>query len=193
MANRILVVDDEKNIRTMVTMILQGEDFAVDLADSVPAAEQLLSDFVPDAILLDVRLPQISGLEALKSWLTQYPTVPIVLMSGEASIAEALEGLKLGAFDFLEKPFRSEKLCATLRRAIRDANLRSKIAEQKPESIVGNSAALKEILAQISRIAPTQSRVLVLGESGTGKDLVARAIHDMSSRADKLVSQEASI
>ena len=184
-SGRVLVVDDEKNIRATVKMVLNSEGFRVDVAEDGDKADEILSTTPPDVIVLDVRMPKRSGLELLKIWRMQYPNTPIILMSGEATLTEAVGGLKDGAFDFLEKPLMQARLCNTVRHAIeRSKQLETKSSTAKFE-IIGRSPALGKVLADIEKIAPTKSRVLITGESGTGKDLLARALHAHSGRKSK--------
>ncbi len=182
-SGRILVVDDERNIRMSLKMLLTDEGFAMDVAGDGEEAEKILALTPPDLILLDVRLPGVSGLELLKRWKIQKPSLPIILMSGEATVTEALDGLKDGAYDFVEKPFVTPRLINTIHRAMERARLKEGLADADHEPIVGQSAALKRVLADLEKIAPTKTRVLITGESGTGKDLLARAIHRLSARA----------
>ena len=182
---RVLVVDDEKNIRTSVQLVLGSQGFTVDLADEGVAAEKILSATPPDVILLDVRMPGRSGLELLKEWKVLWPQIPIILMSGEATITEALAGLKDGAYDFIEKPFLQPRLINAIGRAVERSQLRQSIAGSAEDRIVGESAVLKQVLKEVEKVAPLKTRVLITGESGTGKDLLARAIHRLSSRAKK--------
>ncbi len=182
-SGKILVIDDEPNIRTSLKMLLVDEGFAVDLACDGEEAEKILAVTPPDLILLDIRLPKISGLDLLKSWKLQRPSMPIVLMSGEATVTEALEGLKLGAYDFAEKPFISARLINTLHRAIERSRLKEAGADLDEEPIVGQAPPLRQVLAAIEKIAPTKTRVLITGESGTGKELLARSVHRLSTRA----------
>ena len=181
-SGRILIVDDERNIRTSLKMLLADEGFSIDLAGDGEEAEAILAVTPPDIILLDVRLPGLSGLELLKRWKIQKPALPIVLMSGEATVTEALDGLKDGAYDFVEKPFVARRLINTVRRALERNRLKEESPDADDEPLIGRAAALRLVLADIEKIAPTKTRVLITGESGTGKDLLARAIHRLSAR-----------
>ncbi len=181
---RILVVDDERNIRTSLRMLLCDEGFSVDLASNGEEAEKIMAETPPHLILLDIRLPGVNGLDLLKIWKVQKPNLPMILMSGEASLTEALDGLKVGAYDFIEKPFITARLINTIYRAMERSRLHEANHEADEETIVGKSPALQEVLANIRKIAPTRTRVLITGESGTGKDLLARAIHRLSTRAN---------
>jgi DNA-binding NtrC family response regulator len=183
---RVLVVDDEKNIRTSVQMTLKG--YHVALAASGHEAEKLFSEVIPDVVLLDVRLPGRSGLDLMNTWSHQFPQMPIILMSGEASLEEALQGMKIGAYDFIEKPLGRERLLGAVERAVETVRLRSMVRQDlgDGDKIIGSSATIQAVLAKITKLADTRTRVLITGESGTGKDLLARMCHKLSSRANKL-------
>lgn len=184
-SGRVLVVDDEKNIRTTLEMVLTGGDYVVDLASECESAELCLQDTTYDVVLLDVRMPGKSGLECLKLWKEQWPDTVYILMSGEASLSEALDGLKLGAFDFIEKPILSARLLTCVKHAADRAFAKRRIDLGQGESIVGQSPAVKKVLSDADKIARTKARVLICGESGTGKDLLARYIHLHSARSDR--------
>jgi DNA-binding NtrC family response regulator len=198
----ILIVDDEKNIRRTVRLVLEGEGFAVEEAGSGEETLARLPDIAPDVILLDVQLPGISGHEVLESLRKARPSEaepgakitgpePLVIMiSGHGTLADAVRATKAGAYDFLEKPLDRERLMVTLRNALERramarevAGLRA-LAEGRFE-MVGQSPAMAALYGQIAKVAPTRTRVLITGESGTGKELVARAIHRESSLRDR--------
>jgi len=199
----ILIVDDEKNIRRTVRMVLEGEGYSVEEASSGEEALARLPDVAPDVMFLDVLLPGISGHEVLESMrktrvaqdpggVTRFaPPEPVVIMiSGHGTLADAVRATKAGAYDFLEKPLDRERLMVTLRNALERrgmerevAGLRA-IAEGRFE-MVGQSPAMTALYAQIAKVAPTRTRVLITGESGTGKELVARAIHRESPLRDR--------
>ncbi len=181
---RVLVVDDERNIRSTLKMVLQAEGFVVDLAADGNEAEKFFALTPPDVVLLDVRLPGRNGLELLSQWKVQNATTPIILMSGEATLTEALDGLKIGAYDFLEKPLLQPRVINAVSRALEKRSL-TEGAIQSEDRIIGASAPLKALLADVAKLAPLKTRVLITGESGTGKDLIARAIHQLSARTKK--------
>ena len=200
MGTTILIVDDEKNIRRTVRMVLEGEGYAVEEASSGEEALARLPDIAPDVLLLDVQLPGISGHDLLESLrkarapedaTKQSPPEPVVIMiSGHGTLADAVRATKAGAYDFLEKPLDRERLLLTLRNALERramvrevAGLRA-LAEGRFE-MVGQSPAMTALYAQIAKVAPTRTRVLITGESGTGKELVARAIHRESPLRDR--------
>ena len=190
MPESILIVDDEKNIRRTVSMVLEGEGYSVEEASSAEEALARLPDLGPDVILLDVQLQGMSGLEALDTLKKTAggdnggPTV--VMISGHATLADAVRAVKAGAYDFLEKPLDRERLIVTLRNALerrrmaREVEGLRELTEGRWE-MVGKSAARAALYTQIAKVAPTRTRVLITGESGTGKELVARALHREST------------
>lgn len=184
----ILIVDDEPNIRRMVGSLLRAEEYRVREAGSGLAALAEVRSQEPDAVLLDLRMPEQSGLEALPMLREAAPTLPIIMMSGQASLADAVRATQLGAFSFIEKPLSPEAVLVTLRSALelrqaRELN-RALHAELGGDGeMVGRSAALDAVRDLIARVAPTDVRVLITGESGTGKELAAAAIHRTSQRA----------
>lgn len=191
MSPRILLVDDEANIRRMVGALLQAEGFETAEAANGNAALAALEDAAPDAVLLDLMMPGgPDGLATLERLKQRAPDVPVVMMSGKANLADAVRATKLGAFQFLEKPLTPEGVLVAVRGALElgrtlAENRRLHEALGHSDPLVGTSPAMEEVRALISRIAPTDARVLITGESGTGKELVASAIHRQSARAAK--------
>ena len=183
----VLIVDDNAEVRAGIRKVLSRLGYRVDVAASGEDAEEVLSIIDPDLILLDVDLPGKSGLELLPVWRVQHPNTAIVMISGAATISDAIQGLKDGAYDFLEKPFKEPSLLCAVRRAISHYRLqddKQRLAAQG-DTIVGKSPKLINILQQIKVLAPSGIRILVTGESGTGKELIAGAIHQNSSRKNK--------
>jgi DNA-binding NtrC family response regulator len=203
MGTTIFIVDDEKNIRRTVRLVLEGEGYSVEEASSGEEALARLPDIAPDVILLDVQLPGMSGHEVLESLRktrthdgesaarpSAQPEPAVIMISGHGTLADAVRATKAGAYDFLEKPLDRERLMVTLRNALERramagevAGLRA-LAEGRFE-MVGQSPAMSALYAQIAKVAPTRTRVLITGESGTGKELVARAIHRESPLRDR--------
>jgi len=184
----ILIVDDEANIRRMLGSLLRAEGYAVREAASGEAALLELRSGEPDVLLMDLYMPSGDGLETLPRVRDAAPTLPVVMMSGRASLADAVRATRLGAFHFLEKPLSPEAVLLTLRSALelrreRDLNRALRAEYGSDGEMVGESAALREVRQVIARVAPTDARVLITGESGTGKELVAGAIHAGSPRA----------
>jgi DNA-binding NtrC family response regulator len=191
MSPRVLLVDDEPNIRRMVGALLQGEGYETAEAANGTAALAAVKDVAPDAILLDLMMGGgPDGMATLEQLKQQLPDVPVVMMSGKASLTDAVRATKLGAFQFLEKPLTPEGLLVAVRSALelaqaRAENRRLHEALGHADPLVGASSAMEELRALITRIAPTDARVLITGESGTGKELVASSIHRQSGRAGR--------
>ncbi|HXJ20129.1 MAG TPA: sigma-54 dependent transcriptional regulator [Polyangia bacterium] len=193
MSSTIFIVDDEKNIRRTVRMVLEGEGFNVEEASSGEEALARLPEVAADVLLLDVQLPGISGLDTLEriAKLKTPETLPtIIMISGHATLADAVRATKAGAYDLIEKPLDRERLMVALRNALerramaREVEGLRAMAEERSE-MVGQSAAMAALKAQIAKVAPTRTRVLITGESGTGKELIAKAIHRASTLAAK--------
>jgi two-component system nitrogen regulation response regulator NtrX len=188
---RVLIVDDERNMRRMLRALLEAEGYAVDEAEGGDDALARIARSAPDVVLLDlVMAPGPDGLTALQRIRADHPDQAVIMMSGKASLADAVRATKLGAFQFLEKPLTPEAVLTTVRAALDLARARAENRALRAElpatpEIVGEGAAMREVRALIARVAPTPARVLVTGESGTGKELVARAIHGQSPRASR--------
>ena len=191
MSARILLVDDEANIRRMVGALLQGEGFDTAEAPNGAAGLAAVTEAPPDVVLLDLMMPgELDGLATLERLKQRAPELPVVMMSGKASLADAVRATKLGAFQFLEKPLTPESVLVAVRGALElgrtlAENRRLREALGQSDSLVGAAPAMNELRTLISRIAPTEARVLITGESGTGKELVASAIHRQSGRATR--------
>jgi two-component system nitrogen regulation response regulator NtrX len=188
MKARILVVDDEAEIRRSVRMILEYEGYDVMEASSGPEGVALAEKESPDLVFLDVKMPGMDGLEALQRIRTVSETLPVVIISGHGTVSTAVEATKAGAFDFIEKPLASERVLLTIRNALdqtrlADENRSLKRAVEVRHQMVGESPALRHVWDAIKRAAPTNATVLLLGESGAGKELVARSIHRNSLRS----------
>ena len=188
MKAKIVVVDDEAEIRRSVRMILEYEGYDVQEAASGPEGVALAEREPPDLIFLDIKMGGMDGLEALTKIKQTNESLPVVIISGHGTVSTAVEATKLGAFDFIEKPLASERVLVTIRNALdqgrlRDENRSLKRAVEARHQMVGESPALRGIWDAIKRAAPTNATVLLLGESGVGKELVARAIHRNSLRS----------
>ena len=185
---QILLVDDEANIRRMLGALLRDEGFAVTEAASGNAALLLLDQADPDVILLDLMMPPgPDGLETLSKIRVRGSTAPVIMMSGKAQLTDAVRAVKLGAFQFLEKPLALEAVLVTVRAALELNRTRAENRALHAElarrgTLIGSGPAMQQVRALIARVAPTEARVLVTGESGTGKELVAAAIHEESQR-----------
>ncbi|MEX2526300.1 MAG: sigma-54 dependent transcriptional regulator [Gemmatimonadota bacterium] len=183
----ILIVDDESNLRRMLRSVLEQEGFQVREAGRAEEAIDMVEQSPPEAILLDLALPGMSGVEALEPLSRLAPLVPVILMSGQASLADAVEATRKGAFHFLEKPLSPEAVLATLRAArevSRARDLSRALQEELGPGVrlIGESAGIREVRQRIRKVAPTEARILITGESGTGKELAAAAIHALSLR-----------
>jgi two-component system, NtrC family, nitrogen regulation response regulator NtrX len=185
---RILVIDDEPAIRDSLKMILEYEDYQFLGAASGQEGISLVQRDRPDLVLLDIKMPGMDGMDVLRKLHAIDETLPIVMISGHGTTATAVEAIRSGAVDFLDKPLSSERVIVTLQNALRQSELRSenrelKLAMESRYEIVGQSGALRTVLEAVKRAAPTNATVLLLGESGVGKELVARTIHRNSPRA----------
>ncbi len=188
MKPRILVVDDEAAIRDSLRMILEYEDYEFVGAGNGPDAIAQVQRDRPDLVLLDIKMPGMDGIEVLRKLHALDETLPIVMISGHGTTATAVEAIRSGAIDFLDKPLSSERVIVTVQNVMRQSELRSenrdlKLAMESKYEIVGDSPAVRGVLEAVKRAAPTNATVLLLGESGVGKELVARTIHRNSARA----------
>ncbi|MBA3817858.1 MAG: sigma-54-dependent Fis family transcriptional regulator [Deltaproteobacteria bacterium] len=185
----ILVIDDEPNILTTVRRNLELEGYQVEVAATGKLGLAKLAESDIDLVLLDVMMPGESGLEVLPKIRVASPETTVVMMSGNATIETAVQATKGGAHDFVEKPLSGDKLLLTVQNALQFARLRHEHQRQRGRAVadfamVGKGAALRVIFDKVAKTAPTTGRVLITGENGTGKELVARAIHEHSKRAD---------
>jgi DNA-binding NtrC family response regulator len=186
----VLLIDDEPNILTTLRRALEIEGFTVEVAGSGRIGLEKLAARDFDVVLLDVMMPELDGLQTLKLIREKDDELPVIMMSGHASVSTAVEATKLGAVDFIEKPLSSEKTLLTIRNTLALANLRREkktLTEQARAELamIGQSARMRAIFDKIRMVAPSAGRVLVTGENGTGKELVARALHEHSKRADR--------
>jgi DNA-binding NtrC family response regulator len=177
MPHTVLVVDDERNIRRTLRMVLEGEGYAVEECESAEEAIARVAE--ADAVMLDVKLPGMSGLELLPKLRPE--ELPVIMISGHGTLQDAVQATKLGAFDFLEKPLDRDRVVVTVRNALERRALKREVGKQSARNeMIGSSAPMVALFAQIAKVAPTKGRVLITGESGTGKELIARAIHNGS-------------
>jgi DNA-binding NtrC family response regulator len=185
----ILIIDDEKNIRRTLGLVVDGEGYACETAGSGEEGLTLLRQSGADVVFLDVQLPGMNGLDTLRALKSADPHVEVIMISGHASLTDAVEATRLGAFDFLEKPLDRDRVLITLRNALSRRHLHLRVEalgdDKDPWGMIGDAPAMRTLKREIEKVAPTKGRVLVTGESGTGKELVARAIHNLSPRADK--------
>ncbi|HXN41736.1 MAG TPA: sigma 54-interacting transcriptional regulator, partial [Myxococcaceae bacterium] len=188
MAATVLIVDDEKNILLTLSQALQLAGYQTELAGSGKTALEIVAAKPIDAVLMDVKMPDLDGLAAIEKLSDLRPDIPVIMMSGHATIDVAVKATQLGARDFLEKPIARERLLVALRNALSHQaaleeleQLRSPVSQFE---MIGQSAVMTRLYSLIRRAAPSDGRVLITGENGTGKELVARAVHLNSRRSE---------
>jgi two-component system, NtrC family, nitrogen regulation response regulator NtrX len=186
---RILVVDDEEGIRKILRQVLEYEGHDVRVASGGGEAIQFYTEWQPHLVFMDVKMARMDGLEALDRIREHDAAACVVMISGHGTIETAVEATRRGAYDFLEKPLDTDRLLVTIRNALQqrglaEENLRLRGEVETRYEIVGGSFAIRALLDRIEKVAPTDARVLITGENGTGKELVARALHRLSGRAD---------
>ncbi len=187
MSRRVMVVDDEKGIREALQQLLEYEGIEVETCASGAQALQRYGEFRPHLVFLDVKMQGMDGLEALAKLRQLDPHAQVVMISGHGTIQTAVEATQLGGYDFLEKPLDTDRVLLTLRNALQylevtSENQRLKAEVHAQHEIVGSSKAVRQVIDRLEKVAPTAARVLIVGENGTGKELVARAIHALSPR-----------
>jgi two-component system response regulator AtoC len=189
--SRVLIVDDEEILAWSIETELKANGAEVLACNSLRAALESFQSFNPDLAICDLRLPDGSGMELLKKWRFEKPDMPTILITAHGAVESAIDALRLGAFDYLQKPFDLKSLIAAVNRAAELSFLRQKVSQltghevtREPMQMIGESPAMRRIRTQLERVARSRaSTVLILGESGTGKELAARAIHEWSDRA----------
>jgi len=186
----ILIIDDERSIRNTLRDILEYEKFKIDDAEDGATGLELLKKNTYDVVFCDIKMPKMDGLEVLEK-MQGMPYVPVVMISGHGVIETAVDALKKGAYDYLEKPLDLNRVLVTIRNAIDSSSkekeiktLKRKVDKQLNTEIVGESSAIQNIKMMIDRVAPTDARVLITGENGSGKELVARQLHEKGERAN---------
>lgn len=186
----VLVIDDEEGIRESLTGIFEDEGYTVLTASSGEDALNILKEQSPDLILLDVWLPGIDGIQTLKAIKDLKPDLPVIMISGHANIEHAVNATRMGAYDFLEKPLSLERVLLVSKRALEKRTLEMEYKSLRQDLVkkwrlIGNSQKMKHLTEQMEMAAKSNSRVLILGESGVGKEVIAHVLHENSSRADK--------
>ncbi|QYM73127.1 sigma-54 dependent transcriptional regulator [Pseudochrobactrum sp. Wa41.01b-1] len=191
MASDILVVDDETDIRDLVAGILSDEGHETRTAFDADSALAAINDRVPRLIFLDIWLQgsRLDGLALLDEIKKLHPDLPVVMISGHGNIETAVSAIRRGAYDFIEKPFKADRLILVAERALETSNLKREVSNLRKRSgetfeLLGNSLAMNQLRQTIERVAPTNSRIMITGPSGSGKEMVARAIHGQSSRVN---------
>ncbi len=190
MAAEILIVDDEADIRELVAGILEDEGYATRTARNSDDALGAIVSRRPSLVFLDIWLQgsKLDGLQLLEAIKQEHPELPVVMISGHGNIETAVAAIKHGAYDFIEKPFKADRLVLVADRALETSRLKREVKQLKqlaplPTTLVGRSAAISQLRQGIERVAPTNSRVLIVGPSGAGKELAARTMHQLSARA----------
>jgi two-component system, NtrC family, nitrogen regulation response regulator NtrX len=191
MAADILIVDDEQDIRDLVAGILDDEGYDTRTARDADSALAALSERLPRLMFLDIWLQgsRLDGLSLLDEVKAVHPNLPVVMISGHGNIETAVSAIKRGAYDFIEKPFKADRLVLVAERALENSRLKREVSELKKKSsdsaeLIGNSLAMNHLRQTVDRVGPTNSRVMIFGASGSGKEMVARAIHAKSGRAN---------
>ncbi|MEO0321772.1 MAG: sigma-54 dependent transcriptional regulator [Myxococcota bacterium] len=190
---KILVVDDQKNMRTTLAMMLRGAGHEVDEAPDGDAALARVPAEAYDLVLTDLKMGATDGMDVLREARSKAPLTEVIVMTAYGTIESAVEAMRVGAHDYLQKPFNEDELLAKVDKALEKRLLQNEVSmmaaelreRYRFENIIGRSRAIRDVLGRVVRIAPTPATVLITGESGTGKELVARAIHANSSRADR--------
>ncbi len=189
MASDILIVDDEADIRDLVAGILEDEGHETRTAFDADSALASINDRVPRLVFLDIWMQgsRLDGLELLHEIKTLHPELPVVMISGHGNIETAVSAIRNGAYDFIEKPFKADRLLLIAERALETSKLKREVSDLKKRSgdsfdLIGTSASMNQLRQTIERVAPTNSRIMILGPSGAGKEMVARAIHAQSAR-----------
>ncbi|MDR2383717.1 MAG: sigma-54 dependent transcriptional regulator [Prevotellaceae bacterium] len=193
MNKRVLIADDEAKIRKVMSLLLRDEGYEALAVDNGAKAVDEVGRFNPDLVLLDHQMPDMTGMEAMKQIKQKYPATVIIIVTAHGSISLAVNAIKEGAYDFIEKPFDNDQLLLTVHRAIEYKNLSGELNQLKKRldetyslgQIVGSNAKLQQVMSQVRKVAATSATVLILGESGVGKELIARAVHNFSQRSDK--------
>ncbi len=187
---KILIIDDERAIRNTLREILEYEDFKIDDIDNGPDGLEMIKNIDYDLVLCDIKMNRMDGMEVLTSGLQIRPDLPFIMISGHGTVETAVEASKKGAFDFISKPPDLNRLLITVRNALDRGNLvteakvlKQKVSKSKTREILGDSPAIAKVKETIERVAPTDARVLITGANGSGKELVARWLHEKSNRA----------
>jgi len=191
--SHILVVDDEASLRELLVIMLQREGYRVDEADNGVTALEKVNHNSYDLIISDIQMPQLTGIELLRELRRREIDVTVLMVTAFSSTEEAVEAMKLGAYDYITKPFKNDEIRLVIKNALERTQLQEENRKLKKElgerfsfkQLIGNSPAMKDMIALLERAAPSQVSVLICGESGTGKELVARALHVNSPRKEK--------
>jgi two-component system nitrogen regulation response regulator NtrX len=188
--SKILVIDDEKSIRTTLQEILRYENYEVDLASSGPEGLEMFALYKYDIVLCDIKMPEMDGLEVLEKIFEKASDTQVIMISGHGNVENAVQAIKHGAYDFIQKPLDLNRLLITIRNAMDKSSLISETSVlrkkvSKTLEMVGESPAIAQVKEMIEKVAPTDARVLITGDNGTGKELVARWLHEKSERSSQ--------
>lgn len=190
---KVLVIEDDEVLRQLLIDVLSDQDYEVEAAETGEEGLRSMEQDVFDIILLDINLPGMDGMDVLRLVPARQPDAQVVMMTAFGTVDTAVEAMKQGAFDYINKPFSTDELLLTINRALEEQDLRREVARLRQKArgvggdiqIVGKSAAIQRVIDLIARVAPSRATVLITGDTGTGKELVARAIHSASNRASK--------
>ena len=188
----ILIIDDEKNIREGLSASLEMEGYNTVLAENGKVGLELFAKGDIDLVITDLRMPEVTGEQVMQKILSENPGVPVIVLTGHGSIDSAVDAMRLGAYDFLTKPLNLDRLTLIVKRALqgRELSLQHRHLQEELngkkvfESIVGKSSQMQKVFEMIKRVADSKASVLITGESGVGKELIANAIHNLSSRKE---------
>src|ERR1700757_5141447 len=189
MSAEILIVDDEADIRDLVAGILEDEGYATRTARNSDDALAAVVARRPNLVFLDIWLQgsKLDGLQLLEAIKQEHPELPVVMISGHGNIETAVAAIKYGAYDFIEKPFKADRLVLVAERALETSRLKREVKQLKqlaPSTLVGKSSSMNQLRQTVEKISPTNSRILIVGPAGAGKELAARAVHSHSARAN---------
>ncbi|MGD8699698.1 MAG: sigma-54 dependent transcriptional regulator [Gemmatimonadales bacterium] len=190
---KVLVIEDDEVLRQLLIDVLSDQDYEVEAAETGEEGLHAMEQDVFDIVLLDINLPGMDGMDVLRLVPARQPDAQVVMMTAFGTVDTAVEAMKQGAFDYINKPFSTDELLLTINRALEEQDLRREVARLRQKArgvggdiqIVGKSAAIQRVIDLIARVAPSRATVLITGDTGTGKELVARAIHSASNRASK--------
>ena len=190
---KLLIVDDEENIRLILESVFSNAGYQVETATNGLQAMERTKYFHPEIVLLDKNMPQMNGLDTLQRIKKHYPNIVIIMMTAYGDVGSAVEAMKMGAYDYVEKPFDNDKMLLLLKRAGEHFQLQTEVLNLRRavgknfsfKNIIGNSSALDKVLKRVSNVCETDASVLITGESGTGKELIAKALHFNSPRRNK--------
>lgn len=194
MDGSILIIDDEKNIRDVLEILLQGEGYKITLADGGVEGIEILKKDIFDLVITDIKMPYIDGFAILKATKELSPDTDVVLITAYGTTESAIEAMKLGAYDYIQKPFKMDEIRLVVKKAMERRRLKEEVSLLKkqfdeagsPDNIIGKGSKMKELLSAIPKIAASDANVLIMGESGSGKELIAKAIYQLSNRNNKV-------